>query len=183
MSKEHNPGDQAAEVSALRSQLAESQKQVAESREQMAEMNRKLDALVGQRHFQGDQQVVNVNLPNGLKESQKRFEMLSAQSDARREEAEARLREGPNLYRICIRDAQNLKRVELLEKGRQGNPVHPSEWNFNPFNPWRVVGGRDESEARAKYNAHFGIRGISDGADYVIYEVDEQGQPLVPAGA
>jgi hypothetical protein len=41
-----------------------------------------------------------------------------------------------------------------------------------------MVGARDEAEARAKYNAHFGIRGISDGADYRIYEVNEQGQPL-----
>lgn len=168
-------GGEHAEIAALRQQLAD---QTAA----MGEMQRQIQALAGQRNFQGDQQVV-INMPNGMKESQAIFERLSAKLDAGIVDAEERLKEGPRHFRICIRDMQNLKRLETMEKDRRGNPVHPSEWNFNPFNPWRIVGGRDEMEARAKYNAHFGIRGISDGAEYVVYECDAEGQPLEAVAA
>ena len=179
MSKEGQNQGSGDELAALRSELAQSRQENAEAKAQMAEMGCRLDALASRRQpYEGDQRPVNVNLPDGRKASQAIYERLTSQIDSRCEAGEQGLSEGPRKFRICIRDQQNLKRLERLESVRKGGSVPPWEWDFNPFNPWRTVGGRDEAEARFKYNAHFGIRGIADGADYVVYEVDAEGQPL-----
>lgn len=181
MSKDHNPGDQAAEVAALRSQLAESQKQVAESQQQMAEMNRKLDALASQRNYQGDQQVVNVNLPDQREMLEKKEREAIDKFDAAQSRAELTLFEGPKYFRVCVIDAENMKR-HLGD--RSANVINePWNWKFNPFNPWRVVGASDREHAKRKYAAYFGITGFMEGEErnrYIVYECDASGERLEP---
>lgn len=179
-SKEHQPGDQAAEIAALRSQLAESKRENAESREQMAELSRKLDALASQRNYQGDQQqVVNVNLPDQKEALDKKQAEAIDKFDATQARAELTLFEGPRHFRVCVIDAENMKR-HLGD--RSANVINePWNWKFNPFNPWRVVGANDREHAQRKYAAYFGITGFMEGEErnrYVVYECDAQGERL-----
>lgn len=171
MSEKNRPQDDQSEVS-----------EVAELRQQLAETNRRLESLLSQREFSGDKQVV-VNLPDNREVMERKEKQAIAAFDANHVRSELQLFDGPSKFRVCIIDAENMKR-HLGEKSEY-RINEPWEWRFNPFNPWRVVGAADRDQAQRKYAAYFGIQGFMEGEErnkYIAYECDEQGQRLVPVG-
>lgn len=162
-----------------KSEVAELRQQVAQLAKQLEESNKRQETLLSQRNFQGDQQVVNVNLPDNRELLEKKEKEAVAKFDAGQARAELSLFDGQTKFRVCIIDAENMKRH--LGDRSAFTINEPWNWRFNPFNPWRVVGAQDADEAKRKYAKYFGINGFMEGEErnkYIVYECDEHGQPI-----
>lgn len=160
---------------------AEGESEIAQLRRELAEMGKRLEAATSRHNFQGDQQVVNINLPDRKAELDKKQDEAIALFDGSQARAEAQLFDGPRKFRVCAIDAQNMKRFPSDPSQPGPKMSEPWNWTFNPWNPWRVVGATDRDAAKAKYIAFFGILGFMEGEErnkYIIYECDDVGQPL-----
>jgi len=124
-----------------------------------------------------------VVMPDVERERNERLQRRLDAFEAEQAKAHAELMRGPRHFRICIFDAINLNEWDNLRNKLKNPGLSATECSLPPQNPWRTVGAHDETLAQVKYNKFFGIKSIAGESQYICYEVDEHGQPLVAEAA
>lgn len=167
------PGGTAADFQALFNELQAMRTENQQIRGELAQM--RMQQSMPQQPVQA-----NIVVPNPMEERMRDFERRMANEDARQVEVDRALRNGTFHYRIGIFAADQCRAFKP-EDVRQ-----PWGIKMNPVNPWRVVGANAdtaenaEAVAKRKYDIFFGINGVTDGARYIMYACDEEGNPLSP---
>lgn len=179
MSNDKQRPEDGGEMAAMRRDLAEAKQIAAQQQALLDQQQKQIETMLAQRDFNGDREV-KIIWPNVQREMQVKQDAAIASADAEFARADAALLDGTRRFRVCVIDRAN--RRELEQKRDQGQRMdEPWNWRISPFNPWRIVGGANEHEAKSKYERYFGITSVNTAEDcaWICYEVDAQGQPAL----
>lgn len=145
-------------------------------RQELAEMKQVVNQLLADKAVPSQPLTANIVLPDTRKEEEARYRVATETADAVEAKAMAALQDGPRMFRVCTLDDVCMRKLEFQTQRMKRRP-QPWEFDFYPENPWRVVGAPDQDVAIAKYTRFMGIRAHIEG-DFIVYEVDGNGQPV-----